>query len=241
MKSAAAIFVGLGLAAGAGAQTYPEKQVLMVVPFPAGGAVDPVARVLASRMSELWKQPVVVLNRAGAGGNIGSESVARAAPDGHTLLFGSTALAIGPSLYAKLGFDVLKDLIPVSQVITAPNLLVTHPSLPVHSVQQLVALARSRPGELISASAGVGSSLEPPFLPALHEPLRDQYPPCAVQGRGTGGGRHPRRTYAYDIRADSCVDRTGAVRAAARDCGHIGEARHRVAGYPDDRGHPAGL
>lgn len=146
------------LVGGAGAQGYPEKAVTMVVPFPAGGAVDPVARVLASRMSELWKQPVVILNRPGAGGNIGSESVARAAPDGYTLLFGSTSLAIGPSLYARLGFDVLKDFIPVSQVITAPNLLVAHPSLPARSVKQLVALAKSRPGQLISASAGIGSS-----------------------------------------------------------------------------------
>ncbi len=146
------------VAGGAGAQGYPEKTVSMVVPFPAGGAVDPVARLLANRMSELWKQPVVILNRAGAGGNIGSESVARATPDGHTLLFGSTSLSIGPSLYAKLGFDVLKDLIAVSQVTTSPNILVTHPSLPVKTVKELVTLARSRPGQLTSASAGVGSS-----------------------------------------------------------------------------------
>jgi len=158
MRWLAAIVSGVALSAGAVAQGYPEKQVLMVVPFPAGGAVDPVARVLANRMSELWKQPVVILNRAGAGGNIGSESVARAAPDGHTLLFGSTSLAIGPSLYAKLGFDVLKDLIAVSQVTTSPNILVTHPSLPVNSVKQLVALAKARPGQLTSASAGIGSS-----------------------------------------------------------------------------------
>ena len=81
------------------AQNYPEKTVTVVVPFPAGGATDPVARALTQRMSEIWKQPVVVLNRAGAGGNIGSESVARAAPDGYTLLFGTTSLSIGPSLY----------------------------------------------------------------------------------------------------------------------------------------------
>jgi tripartite-type tricarboxylate transporter receptor subunit TctC len=158
MRWLAAVVSGVAFCAGAGAQGYPEKQVSMVVPFPAGGAVDPVARVLANRMSELWKQPVVILNRAGAGGNIGAESVARAAPDGYTLLFGSTALSIGPSLYKKLGFDVLKDLVPVSQVTTSPNILVTHPSLPVSSVKQLVALARARPGQLTSASAGVGSS-----------------------------------------------------------------------------------
>src|SRR4029453_14386677 len=95
---------GLAAVGGASAQTYPEKQVVVVVPFPAGGATDPVARAFTQRMSEIWKQAVVVLNRAGAGGNIGSESVAKSAPDGYTLLFGTTSLAIGPSLYAKLGF-----------------------------------------------------------------------------------------------------------------------------------------
>jgi tripartite-type tricarboxylate transporter receptor subunit TctC len=140
------------------AQTFPEKPVTLVVPFPAGGATDPVARTLANRMSELWKQPVVVLNRAGAGGNIGAESVARGAADGYTLLVGTTSLAIAPSLYARLGYDVLKDFAPISKVTIAPNLLVVHPSVPVRSVKELVALARSRPGQLISASAGTGTS-----------------------------------------------------------------------------------
>jgi tripartite-type tricarboxylate transporter receptor subunit TctC len=152
-----ALAMGMG-AASAGAQGYPEKPVNMVVPFPAGGAVDPVARVLANRMSELLKQPVLILNRGGAGGNIGAESVARAAADGYTLLFGSTSLSIGPALYTKLGYDLVKDLVPVSLVITSPNILVAHPSLPVTNVKQLVALARSKPGQLTSASAGVGSS-----------------------------------------------------------------------------------
>jgi tripartite-type tricarboxylate transporter receptor subunit TctC len=128
------------------------------VPFPAGGATDPVARALTQRMSEIWKQPVVVLNRAGAGGNIGSESVAKSAPDGYTLLFGTTSLAIGPSLYAKLGFDVLKDFATISQSSIAPNILVVHPSAPARSVKDLVTLAKSKPGQLISASAGTGTS-----------------------------------------------------------------------------------
>jgi tripartite-type tricarboxylate transporter receptor subunit TctC len=140
------------------AQKYPEKQVTLVVPFPAGGATDPVARALATRMSELWKQPVVVLNRAGAGGNIGAEAVARGTADGYTLLVGTTALAIAPSLYAKLGYDAVKDFAPISQATAAPNLLVVHPSLPARSVKDLVALAKARPGELISASAGTGTS-----------------------------------------------------------------------------------
>jgi tripartite-type tricarboxylate transporter receptor subunit TctC len=145
-------------AAGAGAQGFPEKAVTLVVPFPAGGATDPVARALATRMSELWKQPVVVLNRAGAGGNIGAEAVARGPADGYTLLIGTTSLAIAPSLYAKLGYDALRDFAPVSQATSAANLLVVHPSLPARSVKELVALAKARPGDLISASAGTGTS-----------------------------------------------------------------------------------
>jgi tripartite-type tricarboxylate transporter receptor subunit TctC len=158
MKAAIAAIALLSGFGSASAQGFPEKQVVVVVPFPAGGATDPVARALTQRMSELWKQPVVVLNRAGAGGNIGSESVARSAPDGYTLLFGTTSLSIGPSLYPKLGYDVLKDFATISQASIAPNLLVVHPSVPARSVKDLLALARARPGQLISASAGVGTS-----------------------------------------------------------------------------------
>jgi tripartite-type tricarboxylate transporter receptor subunit TctC len=146
------------LATSVAAQEFPQKTVTLLVPFPAGGATDPVARSLATRMSELWKQPVVVLNRAGAGGNIGAESVARSAPDGYTLLVGTTSLVIAPSLYAKLGYDVLRDFAPITQATTAPNLLVVHPSVPARSVKELVALAKARPGQLIAASAGVGTS-----------------------------------------------------------------------------------
>ena len=158
MKTTIAAMALLSAFGGAFAQGYPERQVVLVVPFPAGGATDPVTRALAQRMSEIWKQPVVILNRAGAGGNIGAESVARAAPDGYTILVGTTALAIGPSLYAKLGFDVVKDFATISQATVAPNILVVHPSVPARSVKELVALARAKPGQLISASAGVGTS-----------------------------------------------------------------------------------
>jgi len=146
------------VAATAAAQGYPEKPVTMIAPFPAGGSVDLVARAVAQQMSEIWKQPVVVANRPGAGGNIGAEAVARAAPDGYTLLMGTTALASSPALYSKLPYDVTRDLAPVSLVVTMTNVLVVHPSLPVRSVQELLALARARPGTLNSASAGVGSS-----------------------------------------------------------------------------------
>jgi tripartite-type tricarboxylate transporter receptor subunit TctC len=141
-----------------GAQTWPEKTVVMVAPFPAGGSVDLVARALAQQMSELWKQPVIISNRPGASGNIGAEAVARAAPDGYTLLMGTTALSSSPAIYPKLGYDLLRDLAPVSLVVRMTNVLVVHPSVPAHSVKDLLALSRSHPGVLNSASAGVGSS-----------------------------------------------------------------------------------
>jgi tripartite-type tricarboxylate transporter receptor subunit TctC len=120
--------------------------------------VDLVARAVAQQMSEIWKQPVVVANRPGAGGNIGAEAVARAMPDGYTLLMGTTALASSPALYTKLAYDITRDLAPVSLVVTMSNVLVVHPTLPVGSVNELLALAKARPGMLNSASAGIGSS-----------------------------------------------------------------------------------
>lgn len=152
------VFSCLALTGAAGAQNYPEKPVTMVVAFPAGGPTDVVARTLAQRMSEIWSQPVVVLNRPGAGGNIGSEFVVRASPDGYTLLVGTTALAISPAIYPKLNYDALKDLAPITQLIVTPNVLAVHPSVPAKSVRELVALAKSKPGLLKSASAGTGSS-----------------------------------------------------------------------------------
>ena len=146
----------LGLAPGA--QAYPDKAVVMVAPFPAGGSVDLVARAVAQQMSDIWKQPVVVSNRPGASGNIGAEQVVRAAPDGYTLLMGTTALASSPAVYPKLGYDVMRDLAPVSLVVTMMNVLVVHPSIPARSVRELLNLAKTQPGTLTSASAGVGSS-----------------------------------------------------------------------------------
>jgi tripartite-type tricarboxylate transporter receptor subunit TctC len=116
------------LAAGpAAAQNFPAKSVTMVIPFPAGGAVDIVCRTVAQRLSEIWKQPVPALNRPGAGGNIGVESVVRAPADGYTVLCASTALSINPALTQKLPYDVMRDLVPISQLVVTPNVLVVHP------------------------------------------------------------------------------------------------------------------
>jgi tripartite-type tricarboxylate transporter receptor subunit TctC len=153
-----AAFAALLTCSSAAVQAYPEKTVIMVAPFPAGGSVDLVARSLAQQMSETWKQPVIVQNRPGASGNIGAEQVVRAAPDGYTLLMGTTAISSSPAVYSKLAYDVTRDLAPVTLVVTMTNVLVVHPSIPARSVQDLLALAKARAGTLNSASAGVGSS-----------------------------------------------------------------------------------
>ena len=137
---------------------YPSHPVKIVVPYPPGGPADIVARALSSKMSARLGQPVVVTSRSGAGGNIGTEEVARAAPDGHTLLLGTNGpLVVNVSLYDKLPFDPLKDFAPISQVATIPLVLLAHPSVPVNSVQELVQYAKAHPGKLSYASSGAGS------------------------------------------------------------------------------------
>jgi tripartite-type tricarboxylate transporter receptor subunit TctC len=140
--------------AAAGAQDYPNRPVRMISPFPPGGSVDLIARLVASRLSENLGQQVVVENRSGASGNIGTELVARAAPDGYTLLINTIPFVANTFLYSKLPYDPLKDFAPVMQISASPSLLAVHPSLPARSVKELLALARARPGELNYGSAG---------------------------------------------------------------------------------------
>lgn len=137
----------------------PTRPIRFVVPFPAGGATDVVARVLAERLQETLGQPVVVENRTGAGGNIGVENVVRSAPDGTTLLMGTTGtLTVNPHLYSTLGFDPLRDLAPVSMAFTTDHVLVVNPAVPARTAQEFLALVRARPGALSYGSAGSGSS-----------------------------------------------------------------------------------
>jgi len=152
--------IALALPAGiAAAQNYPNKPIRMVSPFAAGGGVDFTARLVGQRITEGIGQTVIVENRAGAGGVIGTEVVARAAPDGYTLLLGSAGpLTILPGLSAKLPYDPLKDLAPITLVTSMPFVLVVHPSLPVKNVKELLALARAKPGQLNFASPGNGST-----------------------------------------------------------------------------------
>lgn len=158
MRTLIAAGCGLFFAGAAAAQHFPEKPVTMIAPFPAGGSVDLVARAVAQQMGDIWKQNVIVSNRPGASGTIGVEAAVRSAPDGYTILMGTTALSTVGAAYSKLSFDVQHDLAPISLVVKMTNILVVHPSLPVRSVKELVALAKARPGALTSASAGVGSS-----------------------------------------------------------------------------------
>jgi tripartite-type tricarboxylate transporter receptor subunit TctC len=148
------------LAAGTGAawgQAYPSKTVRMLVPFPPGGGSDTVARIVAQRFSELLGQQVVVDNRAGASGNIAGEMAAKAAPDGYTLLFGNSSLAISPAVFSKMTYSPTRDLVAISMASQYPFVLVAHPALPVKSVKDLVALARARPNALDYASSGAGT------------------------------------------------------------------------------------
>jgi tripartite-type tricarboxylate transporter receptor subunit TctC len=140
------------------AQTFPSKPVRWIVPFPPGGATDIIARIVAAKMSEAWKEPVVVENRAGAAGAFGSEVVARAAPDGHTILMGTTSThAVGPAINPNLPYNHLTDFAPVTLVATFPNVLVAHPST-ADSLQDLVAKLKANPGKYNFGSSGAGSS-----------------------------------------------------------------------------------
>jgi tripartite-type tricarboxylate transporter receptor subunit TctC len=140
-------------------EVYPSRPIRLVVPFPAGGAVDIMARDLGQRITEAWRQQVVIDDRGGANGAIGSELVAKAKPDGYSLLMGSAGThAINPRLYAKLPYDAVKDFIAVALVANLTNVLVIHPSLPAKTVKELIALAKSKPGVLTYASSGNGSS-----------------------------------------------------------------------------------
>ncbi len=145
-------------AAGAFAQGFPNKPVHLVVPFAAGGAVDLIGRTFAQKLSDSWKQQMIVDNKAGAGGNIGADAVAKAPPDGYTLLINISGQAISAGLYRKLPFDPVKDFAPVTQLTSTYLILVSNPDVPAHSVKELIALAKARPGKLNYGSTGIGAS-----------------------------------------------------------------------------------
>lgn len=144
----------------AAGQNYPTRPIRVIVPFPPGGSIDIISRSITQRWSPYLGQQIVIDNRGGAGGTLGTQLVAQASPDGHTILYANSGpLSIGPHLYAKLGYDVLTDFAPVSQTTSAPFVIFAAASLPVSTPQQLIAYAKERPGQLNYASSGIGSGL----------------------------------------------------------------------------------
>ena len=139
------------------AQSWPSRPIRVIVPFPAGGGIDTVARIIAPKMAESLGQPLVIENRVGAGGTVGTEVVARASADGHTLLGAFASHAMNATLYRDLSYDTERAFAPISLIATVPNILVVHPSLPVKTVSDLIALARRRPGDINYASVGSGT------------------------------------------------------------------------------------
>ena len=155
------LFALAALSAGAPlaqAQTYPVKPVRFIIPFPPGGPTDLIGRTAANRLTKAFGVQFIADNRAGAGGNIGTELCAKSPPDGYTVCMFTVAQSISPAIYKKLGYDPLKDFAPVTLMAILPSMLTTHPSLPVKNVKELVALAKSRPGQMSYASTGNGTS-----------------------------------------------------------------------------------
>src|SRR5687767_8001884 len=155
--------VALLASASVHAQRYPERPVRAVVPFPAGGGTDILARLLLQKASERLGANFVIDNRAGAGGTIGTEIVAKAPADGYTILVASSSHTINPSVYRKLGYDPARDFAPVTLIASGPGILVVHPSVPAKTVKELIALGKAKPGQMNYASAGNGT---PPHLAA---------------------------------------------------------------------------
>jgi tripartite-type tricarboxylate transporter receptor subunit TctC len=157
LRVLALLLLSAGLTAGA-QEPYPSRPLRFILPFPPGGGTDILGRLIAERLASNLGQPVVIENRGGAGGNVGAEAAARAAPDGYTIVLAAPSLAISPSLYSKLNYDPLKDFAPVSLVATVPNVMVTHPSVVAQTLQEFIALARARPGSMNFGSGGSGTS-----------------------------------------------------------------------------------
>jgi tripartite-type tricarboxylate transporter receptor subunit TctC len=159
LLAAGATLALLTAAPAAWSAGWPDRPVRIVVPFTAGGSTDVVARMVGQKLSETWGQPVVIENRGGAGGNVGTDVVAKSAPDGYTLIMASGSITINPSIYPKMPFDTKKDLVPITNVASGPMLVVVQDSAPFKSMKDLLAAAKAQPGKLNFGSAGVGSQV----------------------------------------------------------------------------------
>jgi tripartite-type tricarboxylate transporter receptor subunit TctC len=149
---------GFAMLRSAAAEDYPARPIELIVPYPAGGGNDVLARMVAAKMSVTLGQPIVIENRGGAGSTIGTRDVARSAPDGYTLLIATSSLAINPQLYPDTAYDPVKDFSPIGLIAKSPNLVLAHPSLPARNIAELIALAKQEPGKLDFASTGIGTS-----------------------------------------------------------------------------------
>jgi tripartite-type tricarboxylate transporter receptor subunit TctC len=159
MRTVFALLLGITFAFNAYAQeAWPSRPIRFILPFPPGGGTDILGRLIAERLSASLGQPVVTENRGGAGGNVGAEAAAKSAPDGYTLVLVAPSLAISPTLYSKINYDPVKDFAPVSLVATVPNVMITQASLPVQTLQDFIAYAKSKPGGLNFGSGGAGTS-----------------------------------------------------------------------------------
>ena len=156
----AAFTMGLAFAAAATAQTWPTKPVKFIVPFPPGGATDISARLVGQKLNEMWGHQVVIENRGGAGGGVGAAEAARATPDGHNFFFPSgSVMTANQHIYAKLNYDPEKDFVPVTTVVTGPQVLVVHANSPYKTVAELIAAAKAQPGKMTFGHAGIGSQI----------------------------------------------------------------------------------
>jgi tripartite-type tricarboxylate transporter receptor subunit TctC len=215
------------------AQSYPTKPVRIVVPYTPGGTVDIVARMIGERLTETLGRTFVVDNRAGASGNIGAELVAKAPPDGYTLLMSSAApLAANPAVYPDLRFQPLRDFAPIALIVIQPNILVVNPSVPARTVGELVALAKARPGVLNYGSAGVGNSQH------MAAELFRSYTNVNITHVPYKGGGHSRSRGRQDrspVRAPTGHDPLHPIRPPTRARRHHPGALRRFSGRPHDR------
>src|SRR5260221_2024103 len=179
---------------------YPSRPVRIIVPFAAGGPPDVISRLVAQKLSERWRQQVYVENLPGAGGNTGTATAARAAPDGYTLYMMSTGFMVNPSLYAKVPYDPIKDFAPVTLAAVSPNILFVHPSVPAHSVTELISLIKSSPGKYSYAQPSTGStphlSGELLKLPNRLDPLTGTVHRASLPAHSTPPAPHTKCTLA---------------------------------------------
>ena len=216
---------------------YPSRPVQMIIPFSAGGPTDIVGRVMGAKMGQLLGQQFIAENKTGAGGNIGAEAVAKAAPDGYTILVATVSTnAINPGLYKHIPYDAVRDFAPLGRVGVTPTLLLVHPSMPATDVKSLIALIRANPGKYNYGSSGLGSISSSVRRGIQIARRRPRHHACALQGLGADGYRFDGRSDRDGVRRNTDCNAAGKIRQAARARRRYGEARCGNAGFADVAG-----